>query len=298
MKGKQLLALCILGLVATIAVANNYGPYYQAPEMPAYFAHKPPKPPLKERASKAFYWLQNFYISGFGGVSSYHVNSIKSNQPTIPALLTIPSGSSLTLSKTSISETQAQGGVIIGYRFKPSGLFSRVAIVYIYHPSVDYNLNPVFSNLSKACFPVQTLNSDLQTHLILFNVYYDIDLSWHVVPFIQAGVGASINDVNLKSSFTVIDPAGLPFSNTDERSKTNTSVAGDVGVGLRYFITHNLIIFVTHNLIIFVNYQFDYMGEAKWEFDTGSASPLGKITLDSGSLYSNSVNAGVTIQIT
>lgn len=244
------------------------------PPLSAYMAYQNPKPPIQERAQNTLYFLTGWYVTGMLTYSFLNVNSIENATP-------LPVGEvGPTIATQDFSERKIAPGVAIGYQFRPSGFLSRAEIAYLPRPNLTYNVNPLFNPL----VGVQSnINSNLSIHPVLLKFYSDFNFDAPIIPYIQAGVGASFNRTSGDADITLGIPPG-PFV-TEQRSgsSTLTQFAWDVGLGARWH--------VAPPIFLDLGYEFDSLGKARWELAGGGLTTL---ELESGNIYSNTILLGIT----
>jgi opacity protein-like surface antigen len=76
-----------------------------------------------------------------------------------------------------------------------------------------------------------------------FVVLPQVRYRWHLrggrlVPFVMAGIGVTFNDINDRRSVVDVYPSGV--QRTPVVDVDGTSVVGSVGIGIEYFLNHNL----------------------------------------------------------
>ena len=245
-----------------------------APPLPEYYAYPAPPPPLAERVRDTFWWVKHFYISGLVGQSFIKVGDIHNDTP--PPL----SGTTPPVIDTDEDASVTHYGAAIGYRFRKSGIFSRVEVNYLYRSSFNYNENP-FLKFS----PVETqLNSKITNQTLLFKIFYDMDFDSYIIPYIQGGAGVAFNKVSAHSESKINFIPPLIVSK-DSR-ETTTNLAWDAGLGVR--------VPLGRHVFLGVGYEFDWLGKLKWE--TASLDPKTPFKIKADHLYSNSVTFDFTLE--
>ena len=257
--------------LATTAVLAQEEP--QLPNIDGYVAKQAPKPPLTQRVSQRLRFLSGTYITAKAGYSFINVNDIENTTPASSGF-TPPAPH-----QESATDAVLNYGVAVGYTIRPyGGIFSRIEIEYMHRGNFNYDISPIVNASIPIPPSLTTLSSNLTNQTLLFNIYDDINFDAPLVPYVKAGVGLSRNTVDLQANYL-----GTVTSN----SITNTGLAADAGLGLRYIINSHL--------AIDLGYEFDWLGgAAEWNINAPVAAQ--NVNLQSKSIYSNSVNLGITLQ--
>jgi len=131
--------------------------------------------------------------------------------------------SGLAVNEDSAMDPTAAPGMAIGYYWGPKiRLPLRTELEYTLRYRFDYDNSP-FTFVGAAT--QKGLQSNIQTHTVLFNFYYDIDTGTRFVPYLGAGLGyaLSLADTELTNKAT-----GVVLSK--ETSTNNFAWAAKLGV--------------------------------------------------------------------
>lgn len=268
-------------VILTPALGNVTAPT-QPLELPAFLpSYQPPPPPAKNSQfviKKKYAWLKGFYFSGrfqydFNKVGSIEVVDPLPGQPTS--------------AQKEFNKGTAGGGAAIGYQFKPSGLFSRVEVEYIYRSNIDNTINPLYqfpANIQTP--PTSQLETTIHNQTLLAKIYYDINTNSMVMPYVQVGAGMAFNHVKANSQVNL----PLPIQSTPvklESTQSTNNFAWDVGAGVRFVFNEYV--------SAAVGYQFTSLGKLKWQ--TTTFDPTKPINFESKSFYANGITLDLMLHV-
>lgn len=132
------------------------------------------------------------------------------------------------VNKTSVDDVVGVVGGAAGLDFKDIGLPVRTEIEYTYHSQMSYDANPTYIN---AHFPT-TIKSDVNSHTLFLNAYYDIDTGTAFTPYVGGGIGWAWN--RTKTTGTIIATGG-----SEKIKKTHNDFAWNLAAGCSYALTPN-----------------------------------------------------------
>lgn len=231
----------------------------QLPNLPAYIANAPPKPPVREQIHQHLSYLKNFYVTGsigggYGSLSKIDArdsnikfNPIKSNESSI-----VPSFS-----------------FGMGYHIWDKWFFSRIAVEYTYTPNMGYDASP-FLNSSNGPLKPSEISAKTSSNLLLLKVYNDFKIQKRWYPYIDGGAGIAVNSTSAN---------GNVLSNPFDNTKTNTDFAWTVGTGFN--------ININHHLLAGLGYSFISAGKAEYEIN---APPFLNFSLEAQHIYLNTID--------
>lgn len=262
-----------LTLLLTAASTGVLAAEQAYPDIPAYEAYKSPyhysTSPLK-----------NFYISGKIGAGFQNLSSIENISPPINSSMSVPP-----VTSSSASGSVTQWGVGIGYMFQPTGIFSRFEVEYMNRGSISYDANPLLEYPSFITPPPpSSISSTIHNQTILGKIYYDMQLSDVIFPYIQIGGGYSWSKTEGTGSIENDPFSGSTITNF---SNTKGSFAFDAGLGLRFK--------AGSHFLVDLGYEFDYLG-TDLDFTLQTDLPDHPVQIQSGTFYSNSINLALTYQ--
>jgi outer membrane immunogenic protein len=158
---------------------------------------------------------------------------------------------------TNQSWSSGDGGVFggsIGYNFADMGLPVRAEVEYLHHEGFKYSA----TNSTTGVFNNKVDN----IHTVFANFYYDIKTGTAFTPYVGAGLGVAWLDQKYSSTFTGWTAA------TDNGSKSFTNFAWNLGAGVGYS--------VTDNIILDLGYRYSNLGETKSVASANNRITLGK----------------------
>jgi opacity protein-like surface antigen len=243
-------------------------------DLPAYYAEPGAQPGFWERLAIAF---NKFYISPNLGYSNVQVTDISNT--------TVGTGVNPAVAITSFSDNTSEWGLGIGYHFRPTGIFNRLELEYMHMSGINYSANPLLIYSSPPPVPLSSIDSNITIQTLLLKTYWDFNATPYLVPFIQIGAGVAFNSADTNAQFTpVFCPA---IVSNDSTSATN--FAFDAGAGLRVLLNEH---FSLH-----LGYEFKYLGNKGITWTVQTQDPNAPITLESGTIYSNSIVGGFTAEV-
>jgi len=131
-------------------------------------------------------------------------------------------------------------GGALGYNFAGMGLPVRAEAEYLYHNQFKYSA----TNSTTGAF-----NAKMDIHTVFANFYYDIKTNTAFTPYVGAGLGVAWINQKVSSTFSGWTAA------TDDASKTTTNFAWNVGAGVGYSFTDNI--------ILDLGYRYTSFGDGK-----------------------------------
>lgn len=155
-----------------------------------------------------------FYMGARAGVSFQKIDNLEN------AL------GDATVSKDNESNAVGVFGVALGYDFQQLGAPIRAEIEYSYRSDFDYDADPLFSNAAVTTSATSNLNS----HTVMLNAYYDIDTGTRFTPYVGGGLGVAINRTKATASALGQSASG---------SKTKTNLAWSLAAGVGYAFDAN-----------------------------------------------------------
>jgi len=166
----------------------------------------------------------------------------------------------------SKSNTVFAFGAALGYELN---LPLRVELEYMYRTNFEHDKKPTTNGL----FDSET---DLTTHTVLANLFYDFRNASPFTPFIMGGVGLAVHRTDNHVT-------GLSYVSDYEGSEvTRTQFAWNVGTGLAYELTDNL----TLDMLA----RYVDMGKAKWKNTNRTSNDKGS---GSGNISATEVLLGI-----
>ncbi|MDO9083341.1 MAG: outer membrane beta-barrel protein [Humidesulfovibrio sp.] len=135
-------------------------------------------------------------------------------------------------------------GGAIGYNFAGMGLPVRAEAEYLYHNQFKYSADNATSGGLTGTF-----NSKIDIHTVFANFYYDIKTSTAFTPYVGAGLGVAWINQKVTSTFRNWAPG------TSDGNYDTTNFAWNVGAGVGYSLTDNI--------IIDLGYRYTSFGDAK-----------------------------------
>jgi len=187
--------------------------------------------------------LKGVYLGAKVGASFMDADSIKNTTDVAnPASVT----------KTSGDDTVAVLGASIGYDWSGQGVPVRSELEYAYRHGFSYDSNPVFVN---AGIPTRA-TSDMNTHTLMVNGYYDFKNKSKFTPYVGAGLGVSWNKTD--TTGTVIATGG-----STQNSRSESSFAWNLATGIDYELNEKV--------SLDAMYRYSDLGDAVWG---GSAAEL------------------------
>lgn len=189
--------------------------------------------------------------------------------------------------KNSVSERTSSPNIALGYQLWHSPFISpRVEVAYLPRIDLDYDANPFLQGIDSS------INSSIDSHLILFKVYNDFEFcNFPLIPYIEGGIGRAWSKVESNSVVSLFPGLLPPFvgSGSDRRSDR----AWDLGLGARYRFYRGLSL----NL----GYEYVFLGDnLKWNIVYSNPvivlNPPVTVNLQSGNLIAHTFFAGLTWQ--
>lgn len=143
-------------------------------------------------------------------------------------------------------------GGAIGYNFAGAGVPVRAEAEYLYHDQFKYSANNATSGGATGSF-----TSKIDIHTLFANVYYDFKTGTAFTPYVGAGLGIAWINQKVASTFQ-----GWT-AGTSDGSYDATSFAWNLGAGVGYSLTDNI--------ILDLGYRYTNFGDAK-KVDNGRIS--------------------------
>lgn len=168
-----------------------------------------------------------FYMGARAGVSFQKVDSPKSS--ALDSVLGEGAAAAAVLGGGE-SNTVGVFGVNIGYDFKQIGAPVRAEIEYSYRTDFGYDRH--YDDGTNA----GSVTSDLNSHTVMLNAYYDIVTGTRFTPYVGGGLGVAINRTDGTLSGPIADSQGVAGSGS---SKTKTSFAWSLAAGVGYAFDAN-----------------------------------------------------------
>lgn len=166
----------------------------------------------------------------------------------------------------SKSNTVFAFGAALGYELN---LPLRVELEYMYRTNFEHDKKPTPNGL----FDSET---DLTTHTVLANLFYDFRNTTPFTPFLMGGIGLAVHRTDNHVT-------GLSYVGDYEGSEvTRTQFAWNVGTGLAYELTDNL----TLDMLA----RYVDMGKAKWKNTNRTSNDKGS---GSGNISATEVLLGI-----
>ncbi len=180
--------------------------------------------------------LKGIYLGAKVGAAFMEADGIKNTSDVAnPAAVT----------KTSTDDTVAVFGMSLGYDWASKGLPVRTELEYAYRHGLSYDSDPLFVN---AGVPVRA-TSDLNSHTLMVNGYYDFKNQSKFTPFVGAGLGMSWNK-------TDTDGTVIATGASEVVSRSESSFAWNLGAGVAYELTENM--------SLDTMYRYTDLGDAVW----------------------------------
>jgi len=132
------------------------------------------------------------------------------------------------VSKTSVDDILGVGGLAAGISLKSFGLPMRAEAEYSFHTALTYNPNPTFV----AAVTPTSLKSDVTSHTLFANLYYDFETGSAFTPYVGGGIGAAWNYT--KSKGTVIATGA-----SQDYDRDTLGLAWNIGAGCAYSMSDN-----------------------------------------------------------
>ena len=179
------------------------------------------------------------YVTGKAGVSIVHIDDVVNTTPTPFPL--VPATPSL------LSEDDAviPFGLAMGYYLKGPSSALRAEIEYLYRNDFDYDANPTFRN---AILPTR-LESTVDIHTALFNIYVDILTGTTFTPYITGGIGAAWTTA--EGTLTIIATGTtLPIDETE--SDFSWHIGGGCAIN------------ITKRVLLDISYRYAGLGKVVW----------------------------------
>lgn len=173
------------------------------------------------------------------------------------------------VSKGSVDDLVGVLGLAAGLNFKSMGLPVRAELEYAYRTELGYNPNPTFVG---AGIPT-SLKSDMDSHSLFINAYYDIETGTAFTPYVGGGLGMAWN--HTKATGTVIATGA-----SQDYRKTTDSFAWNLGAGCAYSLNDNW--------KLSAGYRYVDLGKVVWGDNTSQ--------LTSKDLTSHEVTVGLRYQ--
>jgi len=136
-------------------------------------------------------------------------------------------------------------GGTVGYNWETHGAPIRTELEYSYRHDFSYDADPTYIS---AATPTR-MTSQLSSHAVMANVYYDIKTKSKFTPFIGGGIGVSRNKT--QSDVTVI-ATNAPA----KASTTKNNFAWNLGAGVGYQLTDAI--------TLDASYRYVDLGKAVW----------------------------------
>jgi len=131
-------------------------------------------------------------------------------------------------------------GGAIGYNFAGMGLPVRAEAEYLYHDQFKYNANNATGN--NAGPGTGVFSAKMNIHTLFANFYYDIKTGTAFTPYVGAGLGVAWIDQKVSGLMPSTVAGGSSWAATDDKSTTTTNFAWNVGAGVGYSMTDNIIV--------------------------------------------------------
>lgn len=191
-------------------------------------------------------------------------------------LYDVSTGIPITPATQSFDPSVLGFGASLGYSLVAINVPARFEAEYIYLPKVSANFNPVYNASADADLPLPAtvdqarMNSTISSSTVMFNGLYDFVNDTRYIPYFMGGLGFTYTSTEsyVTSNFGTINPALSPAN----YRQGNTSIAWNVGAGMR--------VKATKRLFIDVLYRFMRLGSVDW----------GTLTYPKTSVGSNSFN--------
>lgn len=132
------------------------------------------------------------------------------------------------VNKTSVDDVVGVVGAAAGVSLKSWGVPMRAEAEYAYHTNLAYNPNPTFI----AAGVPTSLKSDVTSHTLFANLYYDFETGTAFTPYVGVGLGAAWNYT--KSKGTVI-----ATGQSADYDRDTLNLAWNVGAGCAYTLSDN-----------------------------------------------------------
>lgn len=138
-------------------------------------------------------------------------------------------------------------GGAVGYNFAGMGLPIRTEAEYLYHNQFKFDANNATTG---------TFSSKTDIHTLFANVYYDIQTGTAFTPYVGAGIGVAWINQKVSSTFS-------QWSAANEGNYDTTTLAWNVGAGVGYSLTENV--------VLDLGYRYTSFGDGK-KVDNGPLS--------------------------
>lgn len=202
-------------------------------------------------AQASTFYPNGYYLGGGLSVAQMSLGSLSSSTGRL---------------KNSNPDTVVKPGAYLKFGYFMKSLPLQFDLSYVRKADFDYKQNPLYTAGS------DNFKSTITAQALFANITLDGNFGWPVMPFVTAGYGLAVNDVNSTSS---------NGSNPGTDDGTDFNGAWQAGVG-----TH---IFFTRNLMLDAAYMHQNLGSLTW-------GPWGnnnhKLTNDA--LTDNEINLGLT----
>lgn len=190
---------------------------------------------------------KHLYVSAHVGASWMDISEITNTSDiTDPA----------TPTQTELEDQTYSFSLALGYDLRKHKIPLRTELSFTYRPELDYNQNETFVSAGTPT----THNSTVGVRSLMANVYYDLQLTPKIKPFVGGGLGLSLQSIEGRlaahnGSFTLDYEGG------------NTSFSWNLMAGLAYQLTPNI--------SLEGMYKYSDMGEIVWNSeDTVTAFEL------------------------
>lgn len=193
------------------------------------------------------------------GATAFLVSGAAKAQDPLPDYLGIKGGASFlnadnmenttnvanraTVNVRDESEVVFAVGAVAGYNWKNLPL--RTDLEYMYRTALNYSPNPSFTN---AAVPVKS-DSDLNSHSVMANLYWDIGTWNKITPFVGGGMGVAINT-------TDTDGTILATGVKKNYTQTDAEFTWAAGAGLNYAIMPNWLMDLSYRYVDLGNAGF------------------------------------------
>lgn len=162
--------------------------------------------------------------------------------------VTTTNGQNATNESRSDKSGYTVGGAI-GYNFVETGLPIRAEAEYLYHNQFKYSA----VNGTQPALGTGQFSSKIDIHTVFANFYYDIKTGTAFTPYVGAGLGVAWINQKIDTTFT-----GATSGNKDA-----TNFAWNVGAGVGYSLTDNI--------IMDLGYRYTSFGDAE-KYNSGTVS--------------------------
>jgi opacity protein-like surface antigen len=204
-------------------------------------------------------------------------------------LYDVGTGISITPATQSFEPSVLGFGASLGYSLVAINVPARFEAEYIYLPKVSANFNPVYNSGADADLPLPRsveqarMNSTISSSTVMFNGLYDFVNDTRFIPYFMGGLGFTYT----ATESHVANNINPVFANY---SQGNTSIAWNVGAGMR--------VKATKRLFIDVLYRFMRLGSVDWGTLTYPKTPGGTyaFNLRANQAYGNMLSFKATWQ--